>query len=162
MNNTKRYSRNIVLAPTGGLIGAILGGLLWAKYIQWTGLAAGWVAFAIGVFTGLGVLLTSRSRKISVSLIASLFAIIGILWGKYLDVRWNALERIKVQLIEEHELLPDQAEPIAQTFVSGQSVGELMRSQMQWFDLIFYVIAAFIAFYVVRSHILHRFFFRSE
>lgn len=163
MNNTDEHSSHLALAPTGGLIGAILGGALWAKYIQWTGLTAGWVAFAIGIFTGLGVLLAGRSRKIRVSLVAVLFAIIGILFGKYLDVRWNALERIKVQLIAEHKISPDQAQPMAQTIFRGQSTWELMRSQMRWSDLIFeYVIAATIAFYVVRSRVLHRYFFKLE
>ncbi len=75
MNSEKQNWMNLVLAPTGGLFGAVIGGVLWAKYIQWTGQTGGWVAIAIGILTGLGVLLISRSRRISVSLIAALFAI---------------------------------------------------------------------------------------
>ena len=160
MSNTK--PSNLVFAPTGGLIGAVVGGILWAKYMQWTGYTAGWVAFAIGLFAGLGVLLMGRSRAISVCLISSLFAIFGILFGKYLDVRWNAIERIKTQLIDTYGLSSNQAEPIAQTNIAGLSTWELMRSQMEWGDLIFYVTAAFIAFYVVHSRVLHRYFFKSK
>ena len=160
MNNSK--PTNLVFVPTGGLFGAVVGGMLWAKYIQWTGYTAGWVAFAIGLFTGLGVLFTGRSRAIGVCSISSLFAVLGILFGKYLDVRWNALERIKTQLINAKGISSNQAEPIAQTIFAGNSTWELMRSQMQWIDLFFYVIAAFIAFYVVRSRVLHRYFLKSR
>ena len=159
MSNSK--PTNLVFVPTGGLIGAVVGGMLWAKYVQWTGYTAGWVAFAIGLFTGLGVLFTGRSRAISVCSISSLFAVLGIIFGKYLDVRWNALERIKTQLINTQGISSNQAEPIAQTIFAGNSTWELMRSQMQWIDLIFFVTAAFIAFYVVRSRVLHRYFFKS-
>ena len=160
MNNSK--PTNLVFVPTGGLFGAVVGGMLWAKYIQWTGYTAGWVAFAIGLFTGLGVLFTGRSRAIGVCSISSLFAVLGILFGKYLDVRWNALERIKTQLINSDGISSSQAAPIAQTIFAGNSTWELMRNQMQWIDLFFYVIAAFIAFYVVRSRVLHRYFLKSR
>lgn len=160
MSNSK--PANLVFVPTGGLIGAVAGGMLWAKYVQWTGYTAGWVAFAIGVFTGLGVLLTGRSRAVSDCSIASLFAVLGIIFGKYLDVLWNALERIKTQLMDTQGISANQAEPIAQTIFAGHSTWELMRDQMQWIDLIFYAIAAFIAVYVVRSRVLHRIVFKSK
>ncbi len=111
MSNTK--PSNLVFAPTGGLIGAVVGGILWAKSFQWPGFPAGSVAFAIGLFTGLGVLFMGRSRAISVCSISSLFAIFGILFGTYLDVRWNALERIKTQLIDTYGISSNQAEPIS-------------------------------------------------
>ena len=160
MSNTK--PSNLVFAPTGGLIGAVVGGILWAKSFQWPGFPAGSVAFAIGLFTGLGVLFMGRSRAISVCSISSLFAIFGILFGTYLDVRWNALERIKTQVIDTYGISSNQAEPIAQTIFAGQSTWELMRCQMEWGDLIFYVTAALIAFYVVYSRALHRYFFKSR
>ena len=89
MNTTNPSSANAILAPTGALLGAIIGGILWAKYINWTGMTAGWVALVIGLLTGIGAVLTSRSRRVSIASIAAVFAILGILLGKYLDVRWN-------------------------------------------------------------------------
>ena len=50
---------NALMAPFGGLFGAIIGGVFWAKYIQWTGRTAGFIAIGIGVLTGVGILLTS-------------------------------------------------------------------------------------------------------
>ena len=40
---------NAITAPFGGLLGAAIGGVLWAKYIQWTGHTAGFIAIGIGV-----------------------------------------------------------------------------------------------------------------
>ncbi|MCZ6676476.1 MAG: hypothetical protein O7E52_04420 [Candidatus Poribacteria bacterium] len=166
MNDTHRHSVNLALAPLGGLIGAVLGGTLWAKYIQWTGLTAGWVALAIGIFTGLGVLLVGRSRRISLGLIAALFAIIGILIGKYLDVRWNAPQDITVAIIEDHkDIPPEYAESIARSIEGSETGGStwgLMRRRMEWFDLIYYVVAGYIAFRVAHSRRLHQYFFRAR
>ena len=136
MNGTYKSPRHLPFAPLGGLVGALLGGALWAKYIQWTGLTAGWVALAIGIFTGLGVLLVGRSRQISISLVAALFAIIGILIGKYLDVQWNGPQSVT-------------------------SVWQLMRQRMQWIDLLYYVVSAYIAFRASYSRRLYHFFFRT-
>ena len=163
MNSEKQNLMNLVLAPTGGLFGAVIGGVLWAKCFQWTGQTGGWVAVAIGILTGLGVLLTSRSRRISVSLIAAVFAIVGIFVGKYLDVKWNAPKTVGI--IEAHEgIPPEYAQSIAkmhEASESGGSTWKLMRMRMEWFDLVFYIAAAFIAFRVSHSRFLHRYFFQN-
>lgn len=145
---------NTIAAPLGGLIGAILGGILWAKYIQWTGNTAGFIAVAIGVFTGVGILFTS-SRSLPAdaktawhlaSAAAALFAIIGIFVGKYLDVQWNAVAQITEQLMQEQHLSREQATPIAKTVFNGHTVWELMRDRMDWFDLVYCAGAAFVAY----------------
>ena len=164
MNGTYKSPRHLPFAPLGGLIGALLGGALWAKYIQWTGLTAGWVALAIGIFTGIGVLLVGRSRQISISLVAALFAVIGILFGKYLDVQWNAPQTITVAIMEKHDAPSDESEGIGkmvETRESGISVWRLMRQRMEWIDLLFYVVSAYIAFRVSYSRRLYHFFFRT-
>lgn len=164
MDSIYKSPRHLPFAPLGGLIGALLGGALWAKYIEWTGLTAGWIALAIGIFTGIGVLLVGRSRQVSISLVAALFAVIGILLGKYLDVQWNAPQTITVAIIEKHEAPADQSEGIGkmvETRGSGLSVWQLMRQRMEWIDLLFYVVSAYIAFRVSYSRRLYHFFFRT-
>lgn len=145
---------NAVIAPFGGFLGAILGGVLWAKYIQWTGNTAGFIAIGIGVLTGVGVLLTS-SRSLSqdakttwrlAGLGAAFFAIFGIFIGKYLDVQWNAVAQIAEQLSQENNMSIQQAMPIAKTLFKGQSVWELMQQRMTQIDLLYGAVAAFIAF----------------
>ena len=164
MNDIYRSPRHLPFAPLGGLIGALLGGALWAKYIQWTGLTAGWVALAIGILTGIGMLLVGRSRQISISLVAVLFAVIGILLGKYLDVQWNYPETVTVAIIEKHDAPSDEPEStnkMVEMRRSGISVWRLMRQRMGWIDLLYYVVSAYIAFRVSYSKRLYHFFFRT-
>ena len=144
-----------IIAPFGGFLGAILGGVLWAKYIQWTGHTAGFIAIGIGVLTGAGMLLTS-SRSLSqntplttwrlVGVGAAFFAIFGIFIGKYLDVQWNAVAQIAEQLSQENNMSVQQAMPIATTLFKGQSIWELMQQRMSLIDLLYGGVAAFIAF----------------
>ena len=164
MSSNKQSWIHLALAPTGGLFGAIIGGILWAKYIQWTNYTSGAVAIVIGILVGLGVILTSRSPRTSVGLVAALFAVFGILFGKYLDVKWNAPKFRTADIIHAHEdIPPEYAEQIAKDFESSESGGstwKLMKIRMQWVDLLFALAAATFAFYVARSRFLHQFFFR--
>ena len=158
---------NTVIAPLGGLLGAILGGVLWAKYSQWTGHTAGFIAIGIGVFTGAGMLLTStrslpQDTKTAwriVGIGAVVFAILGIFIGKYLDVQWNAVAQIAEQLRQENNMSLEQAMPIAKTLFKGQSVWELMQQRMSRIDLLYGAVAAFIAFRIPNIQRLRNFFY---
>ena len=164
MSSNKQKWIHLALAPTGGLFGAVIGGVLWAKYIQWTNYTSGAVSIVIGILVGLGVILTSRSPRTSVGLIAALFAVFGILVGKYLDVKWNAPKDRIVGIIQKHEdIPPEYAENIAKMYEASESEGstwKLMKIRMQKVDLLFAFAAATFAFYVARSRFLHQFFFR--
>ena len=158
---------NTVLTPLGGLLGAMLGGVLWAKYIQWTGHTAGFIAIGIGVLAGVGILFTS-SRSLPqdakttwrlVGIGAALFAILGIFIGKYLDVQWNAVAHIAEQLREENNISLEQAMPIATTLFKGQSVWELMQTRMSRIDLLYGAVAAFVAFRIPNIQRLRKFFY---
>ena len=148
----------IIIAPFGGLIGAILGGVLWAKYIQWSGNTAGFVAIVIGALTGIGMLLTcagaiepnAKKHWLMVAIGAAVFSIVGIFIGKYLDVQWNAVTQITTQIIESHPNLTDEAaSSMAKTVYSGSSKLEHMKNRMDWFDLLFGSIAVFVALYII-------------
>lgn len=164
MDDTYKSPRHLPFAPLGGLAGALLGGALWAKYIQWTGLTAGWVALAIGIFVGIGVLLVGRSRQFSISIVAALFAVIGILTGKYLDVQWNYPETVMVAILDKNDAPSDELDSIDEMIEMKGSdipVWQLMRQRMQWIDLLYYVVSAYIAFRVSYSRRLYHFFFRT-
>ena len=163
MSDTNRSSPSIILAPTGALLGAIIGGILWAKYISWTGMTAGWVALVIGLLTGLGAVLTSRSRRVAIASVAVFFAIMGILLGKYLDVRWNAPRTVGI-IEAQPDIPPEYAESIAkmvEASEAGNSTWKLMRMRMNWMDLVFYAAASFVAFRTAYSKRLHQFLFRT-
>ena len=156
-------------APLGGFIGAILGGILWAKYIQWTGTTAGFIALGVGLLTGVGMLFSStraiepdaKGQWFIVSITAAIFAIIGIFIGKYLDVQWNALTHITEQLMLERKLTFQQAKPYAQTILGGSSKWELMQQRMDRFDFIYGGAAALIAFYIPSMQRLRNYFYRN-
>ena len=159
---------NNLAAPIGGLMGAVIGGVLWAKYIQWTGRIDGVIAIGIGVLTGVGILFTSsrciereaRTMWRVVSIAAAFFAILGIFIGKYFDVQWNAVAQIAEQLNQEHNISMEQAMPIATTVFKGQSVWELMRARMSGiYDLLFFAAAAFFAFRIPSSRWLRNYFY---
>ena len=161
----------IIIAPLGGLIGAILGGVLWAKYIQWTGNTAGFVAIGIGLFSGVGMLFTcsgtiepnEKKHWLMVSIGAALFALIGIFIGKYLDVQWNAVTQIAEQIIaSEPNLSEAAATSMAKTLYAGSSKWELMRDRMDWFDLLFGSIAVVVAFYIVLNPWVRSIFFKLK
>ena len=159
---------NNLTAPIGGLLGAAIGGVLWAKYIQWTGRTDGFIAIGIGVLTGVGILLTSsrclereaRTMWRVVGSAAAFFAILGIFIGKYLDVQWNAVAQIAEQISQEHNISIQQAMPTATIVFKGQSVWELMQARMSGFyDLIFFAAAAFFAFRIPNIQRLRNFFY---
>ncbi len=145
---------NFLNATFGGHLGASIGSILWAKYIQWTGNTAGFIAVGIGRLTGIGILLTRRfsipaNAKTAWYLVggaSAFFAVIGIFMGKYLDVPWNAMTQITEQLIREYYISAEEAEPSAKTLFHGQSVWELMRVRMSRIHILYAATAAFIAF----------------
>ena len=161
----------VILVPIGGFIGAVLGGVLWAKYIQWTGNTAGFIAIGIGVLTGIGMVLASsqaidlneQRHWLILSVGAAFFALVGIVIGKYLDVRWNAITQIAEQIIASEPLLSEEAATaIAETQYSGTPKWELMKSRMDWFDLIFSAIAVIVAFYITSNQRIRRILFKLK
>lgn len=144
-------------APLGGLIGAIIGGVLWANYIKWTGSNAGFVAVAIGALCGLGIVFTgsqsldtdNQKNWLYLAIGAAFFSIFGILVGKYLDVQLNAVTQIAHQIIEgEPTMTLERAIPYAETVYSGRTKWGHMIDRMEWFDLVFAAIAVVVSVYI--------------
>lgn len=161
----------IIIAPFGGLIGAVLGGILWAKYIQWTGITWGFVAIGIGALTGIGMLLTSisaiepnaKKHWLIISIGAALFSIAGIFIGKYLDVQWNAVSQIAEQIIANEPTLSEAAaKSIAEKVYSRSSKWEHMKDRMDWFDLIYGAVAVLVAFYITFNPRIRNIISKSE
>lgn len=77
----------IGLPIIGGLIAAIVGGAVWAAIAASTEYEVGLIAILIGALTGYAVVLFSNKRIATVhKIIAVIFALLGILLGKYLTV----------------------------------------------------------------------------
>ncbi|WP_053784158.1 hypothetical protein [Paenibacillus xylanivorans] len=71
----------------GGLLAAVIGGIVWAVIAAMTERELGLIAIVIGALTGYAVVLFSNKQIATVhKVIAVIFALIGILLGKYLTV----------------------------------------------------------------------------
>ncbi|SDL12544.1 hypothetical protein SAMN05428961_1045 [Paenibacillus sp. OK060] len=71
----------------GGLLAAVVGSIVWAVIAAMTERELGLIAIVIGALTGYAVVLFSNKRIATVhKAIAVIFALIGILLGKYLTV----------------------------------------------------------------------------
>jgi len=69
----------------GGIIAAILGGIVWGLIVIASNYEFGFVALGIGLLSGYSVLLLAREKKgITLKIIAVLSSILGILVGKYI------------------------------------------------------------------------------
>lgn len=148
---------NTITAPLGGLIGSIIGGVLWAKYIQWTGNTAGFIAIAIGVLTGIGIVITgsraletdNQKHWLYLAMGAAFFSIFGVFVGKYLDVQLNAVSQIAEQIKQEEPTMTlELAKPIAERVVLSSTKWELMADRMEWFDLVYVAIAIAVSVYI--------------
>jgi hypothetical protein len=82
-----------VPAILAGLVAAVAGGVAWGLIIKWTDYEVGFVAWGIGFLTGFAVLTATRgSRGLPFQAIAIVFALLGIVLGKYLGFVWALQE----------------------------------------------------------------------
>ncbi len=74
----------LIPAVIGGGLAAVVGGAVWGLIVNVTGYEIGYVALAIGLAAGFGVLLFARGRTgVALQIIAVVSSIFGILIGKY-------------------------------------------------------------------------------
>lgn len=117
----------------GGLLAAIVGGVVWAVIAAMTERELGLIAIVIGALTGYAVVLFSNKRIATVhKAIAVIFALIGILLGKYLTVVYFTSE-----LFSDASMLD--------LVFDGEMVSAFVDTFMDYFsepvDLLFIVLA---------------------
>lgn len=82
-------------ALVGGVAGGVIGVILWTSVTYFTGYEIGWVAWFVGVLTGLGVsAATERRGRILIGAMASLIAVGAIGAGKVTLARLAASQEI--------------------------------------------------------------------
>jgi hypothetical protein len=78
-----------VPAILAALVAAVVGGVAWGLIVKWTDYEVGFVAWGIGFLTAIAVLTATRgSRGLPFQAIAIVFALLGIVLGKYLAFAW--------------------------------------------------------------------------
>ncbi|WP_426253314.1 hypothetical protein [Paenibacillus pabuli] len=105
----------------GGLVAAIVGGIVWAVIAALTERELGLIAIVIGALTGYAVVLFSNKQIATVhKVIAVIFALIGILLGKYLTVVYFTSELFSdagmMDLVFDGEMVSAFAETITDYF----------------------------------------------
>jgi len=152
--------KRAIFLPTAILGSATIGGVAWALYTHLTGRYAGLIAVLIGMLSGSVLLMVGGSRRSwAVRLGALISALLALLIGKYLDVRWNFVSDVVRQLMQAQPDLPrDAAEQIARLQREGVSTWELLQQRLIWYDAISLIVAAFLAFRIASSAAAARFF----
>lgn len=74
----------LVPAILGGLIAAIVSGVVWAAIAIWTGYEIGYVAWGVGLLCGMGVVMLSQGQRgLPLQIVAVAASVLGIVIGKY-------------------------------------------------------------------------------
>jgi len=82
--DTGSAGTTFLLAVIGGLVGALVGGGVWALVGILTEREVGYVALLVGALAGGGVVVLARKRGVPFQVIAVACALIGLIIGKYL------------------------------------------------------------------------------
>jgi hypothetical protein len=81
----KAEGPDIMTGLLGGVVAAIIAGIVWGLLVIATNYEIGYVAIGVGALTGYGVYLASgKKRGFSLQILASATSILGILVGKYI------------------------------------------------------------------------------
>lgn len=76
-------------AVAAALVAAAVSGVLWGLIVKWSDYEIGFAAWGIGFVVGMAVATATRgSRGLPFQLVAIVFALLGILLGKYLSFVW--------------------------------------------------------------------------
>lgn len=149
---------NLALAPTGGFLGAVIGGVLWARFItQLSPPLSGVLTASIGIFCGLGVMLVSRERNWITGLTAAIFTVFGIFLGEYLQIRWYFISQIAEKLMEQNKGLgKEAAEEIARVQREGYSTWDIITDRVKN-NIVSYIGTVLIGFLTAYSKTIYRF-----
>jgi hypothetical protein len=92
----------LLRASAAGLAAALVGGIVWGLIVKWTQYELGFVAWGIGFVVGTAVVYGAQNlRGIPFQLVAVVFALLGIIIGKYLGFVWvgqDELDKIGIDL----------------------------------------------------------------
>lgn len=124
-------------AVLGGLVAAVLGGLIWGGLVILTGYEFGIVAWALGAAVGYAIVMFSKGEQGTPQQIAGVScSVLGILIGKYLTFYYYIKE------VVSQELGPATASEIS--VFSGGLIGEFLSNIGEVagpFDIVWFALA---------------------
>lgn len=96
-------------AIIAGLVGALVGGGLWAGIVLVTNYEVGWVAWGVGALVGIAMSRATRSRGRHVALTGALLAALGLVTGKLLIISFGARSGIAQEIVRDQSLMAQAA-----------------------------------------------------
>ncbi|MDH4226660.1 MAG: hypothetical protein OEV59_02735 [Deltaproteobacteria bacterium] len=128
----------------GGLVAALIGGVVWVLVVVFTDTEVGIVAWGIGFICGLGVVFLGKGRGAAFQIAAVATSILGIAIGKYgayyVFVRRAVIEEYGVEVLEK-------LSPLSVAMLSA-FINEVPLL-FGWFDILWVVLAVVTAWKAV-------------
>jgi hypothetical protein len=101
MTRDERGISPLLPAVGAGLVAAIACGAIWGLIVKWSEYEVGFVAWGIGFVVAMAVLFATRgARGIPYQAVAIVFALLGILLGKYLGYAFAVQEQAEAAGVE--------------------------------------------------------------
>lgn len=113
-------------ALIGGGIAALVGGFIWGATASASGYEVGWLAWGIGLATGLGAVLGGRGSDGNIGTIAVICAVAGIFIGKVVMVAG---------------LISKEPDEVARQILNQLSFFDLLKATLSFYDIIWFVLA---------------------
>ncbi|MEW6104109.1 MAG: hypothetical protein AB1630_09935 [bacterium] len=138
---------SIIPALVGGILAAMVGGVIWGLIVIATGYEIGYVAWGIGLICGFAVVLFSKGKKgITLQIIAVLSSILGIAIGKYITFFHFLKEAIaKEQGAASASNVSIFSEKVIRFFIEG------MGSMVSGFDVLWIILAVITAWRIPKG-----------
>lgn len=93
---------SLLTAFLGGMVAAVLGGIIWGLIVITTNYEIGFVALGIGALSGYGVLYLARGKKgFALQILAAISSIFGIITEKYIAFHHFFTEMVALEYGEE-------------------------------------------------------------
>jgi hypothetical protein len=126
-----KSEQNLGMGVVGGLMGMVIGAVLWAVITVVTDYQIGWMAIGVGFLVGLGVQLLGKGLSSSFGVAAAVLAGVGCLLGNFLVIIGFVSQEFGLTYGEIFAEL------------DGATMVELMTATFQPMDLLFYGLAIY-------------------
>lgn len=140
-------SSSVLPTLFGGVLAAVVGGVIWGLIVIATKYEIGFMAWGLGGLCGFAVLLFSRGKRgFPLQAIAVLSSLLGILIGKY----FTFFQYLKEAIAEEHS-----AEAASNISIFSQNViqffFEHIGSMLSGFDILWVILAVITAWRIPKG-----------
>ncbi len=90
----------------GSLLGALIGGFIWAAIVYFTQYEIGIVAWGIGILSGLGAVCITKDYSVRLGVIAGTMALVGLVSGNVLIYKWvvPSIQEVVAEMVTDEEV----------------------------------------------------------